>query len=230
MTSALPLLELVGVSYRYGGDLALEGVDLCLHAGDRLVLVGPNGGGKSTLARLVLGLSKPTAGRIERRAALRMGYVPQFPTFDRQFPLRVADMVLEGRLSDRRWMRPFGAEDRAAADAAIDRLGLAELRQAYLAELSGGEIKRALVARALVARPELLILDEPTASLDEAARRTLWSLVAALPPSTTVVLATHDLAPATFVPTRAALVDRTLESVAVDGLHQHPLLCGHSHG
>lgn len=218
------------MSYRYGVDLALQGIDLCLHAGDRLVLLGPNGGGKSTLARLILGLARPTSGRIERRAGLRLAYVPQFPTFDRGFPIRVAEMVLEGRLSDRAWMRPYGVEDRSATDEALERLGLVELRRAYLPELSGGELKRALIARALVARPELLVLDEPTASLDEPARRTLWSLVAALPATTTVLLATHDLAPATFVPTRAAMIDRTLESIAADGLHEHPLLCGHAHG
>jgi zinc transport system ATP-binding protein len=228
--SGPPLIELVGVSYRYGADLALEAIDLCLHAGDRLVLVGPNGGGKSTLARLLLGLASPSSGTIERRAKLRLGYVPQFPTFDRQFPIRVAEMVLEGRLSDRGWMRPFGPDDRAAADEALERLQLTALRRAYLDELSGGELKRALVARSLVARPELFVLDEPTSSLDEQSRRTLWSLVAALPASTTIVLATHDLAPGTFVPTRAALVDRRLEALAVEGLHEHPLLCGHSHG
>lgn len=230
MTEHAPLVELFGVSYRYGADLALDRVDLCVHAGDRWVLLGPNGGGKSTLARLILGLAAPSSGRLSRRRAIRAGYVPQVATFDRHFPVRVAEMVLEGRLSDRRWMRPFGTDDREATDDAIERLELASLRRAYLSELSGGELKRALVARALVARPELLVLDEPTAALDESSRRTLWSLVAALPAETSVILATHDLAPGTFAPTRAALVDRRLSAIALDSLHDHPLLCGHAHG
>lgn len=224
------LVELVGVGCRYGADLALTGVDLCLHTGDRLVLVGPNGGGKSTLARILLGLLAPSSGQVRRREPLCCGYVPQFPTFDRHFPMRVADMVLEGRLGDRRWMRPFGAADRRAADEMLERLDLVDLRHAYLSELSGGELKRALVARALLPRPELLVLDEPSASLDEPSRRALWELLRELPAATAVVLATHDVAPETFLPTRAALVDRELEAIAVEGLHQHPLLCGHVHG
>ena len=216
------------MSYRFGVDVALAEIDLAVAAGDRLVLVGPNGGGKSTLVRLILGLIAPAGGRIERRAAIRLGYVPQFPTFDRQFPMRVAEMVLEGRLTAHR--RRFSSADRTAAAAALERLDLVALRRAYLPELSGGELKRALVARALVAEPELLVLDEPTASLDEASRRALWTLVRELPPETAVLLATHDLAPGTFAPTRAALVDRRLEPLPVEGLHESPLLCGHTHG
>jgi energy-coupling factor transporter ATP-binding protein EcfA2 len=86
------------------------------------------------------------------------------------------------------------------------------------------------VARALVAEPELLVLDEPAASLDEPSRRRLWQLVAELPETTAVVLATHDLAPGTFRASRAVLVDRRLEELPIDGLHEHPLICGHSHG
>ena len=224
------LVELHRAGYRFGADVALAEVDLVLVAGDRFVLVGPNGGGKSTLVRLILGLIRPSQGDVERRQGLRLGYVPQFPTFDRQFPLRVGEMVLEGRLADRGWGRSFSADDRLAADAAIERLDLVPLRRAYLPELSGGELKRALVARALVARPDLLVLDEPTASLDEASRRKLWQLIAALPDRAAVVLATHDLAPGTFAPTGAALVDRRLETLPLERLHENPMLCGHAHG
>ena len=224
------LVELRDAGYRYGADVALSGVDLAIAPGDRFVLVGPNGGGKSTLARLILGLARPSAGEVERRPGLRLGYVPQFSTFDRHFPRRVGEMVLEGRLSDRSWGRAFSADDRLAADAAIERLDLVALGRAYLSELSGGELKRALVARALVARPDLLILDEPTASLDEASRRRLWELTGALPAKTAIVLATHDLAPGTFAPTRAALVDRRIETLPLERLHENPMLCGHAHG
>ena len=224
------LVRLYGAGYRYGADEALSAIDLAVAPGDRYVLVGPNGGGKSTLVRLVLGLIQPSTGSVDRRAGLRLAYVPQFPTFDRQFPLRVAEMVLEGRLSDRRWGRAFSPADRAAAEAALERLELGALRRAYLSELSGGELKRALIARALVARPELLVLDEPTASLDEASRRALWRLIDELDASAAVLLATHDLAPGTFAPTRAALVDRHLEKLPLERLHENPMLCGHAHG
>ncbi|MCZ7650569.1 MAG: ATP-binding cassette domain-containing protein [Thermoanaerobaculia bacterium] len=135
-----------------------------------------------------------------------------------------------GRLGRRASWAPPSGEDREAAARALSRLGLEELRGAYLTELSGGELKRALVARALVGEPELLVLDEPTASLDEPSRRRLWELVEELPAATTVLLVTHDLAPETFRAGRAVLVDRRVESLALGELHRLPLLCGHRHG
>jgi zinc transport system ATP-binding protein len=218
-----PWLVLEGVGYRYGGDLALAAVDLALGAGERLVLLGPNGGGKTTLLRLLLGLAEPTAGRIVRaRPGLSAGYVPQFPAFDRDFPLRVREVIADGALRDH-----AGGNGGAAFERLVDRLGLRSLLGAYLTELSGGELKRALVARALVGRPDLLVLDEPTASLDAAARAALWALVEELPAEASVVLATHDLAPATFRPTRALRVDRGVAELALDDLHEPALLCGH---
>jgi zinc transport system ATP-binding protein len=199
---------------------------LAIAAGERLAILGPNGGGKSTLLRLLLGLAAPTSGRIRRIGrALRVGYVPQFPAFERGFPLRVHEMVLQGRLRGRR----AAPGERPPVDALLERLDLAPLSGAYLSELSGGELKRALVARALISRPELLALDEPAASLDERSRRRLWELIAALPEETAVLLVTHDLAPGSFAPTRAILVDRRVEPLEVEGLHAHPLLCGHGH-
>lgn len=228
-----PLVELRRVSYRFGADVVLEAIDLDLSEGDRLALLGPNGGGKSTLVRLLLGLLRPATGTLKRRSGLRLGYVPQFPAFDRHFPVRVEEMILQGRLRDRNRLRPFaatGARDRGLVDEVVARLDLGALRRAYLDELSGGEMKRALVARALVAEPDLLVLDEPTAALDEPSRRAFWELLAGLPPQTAIVLATHDLAPETFVAQRAALVDRRLEPLELSGLHAHPLVCGHAHG
>lgn len=233
MTGPASLVDLRRVSYRFGADVVLEEIDLTLAEGDRLALLGPNGGGKSTLVRLLLGLLRPASGTIERRSGLRLGYVPQFPAFDRHFPVRVEEMILQGRLRDRRRLLPRSASrarDRLLVDEVVTRLELGPLRRAYLTELSGGELKRALVARALVAEPELLVLDEPTAALDEPSRRAFWALLAGLPERTAIVLATHDLDPETFLPIRAALVDRRLEPLEVGGLHAHPLVCGHGHG
>ena len=227
------LVALAGVGYRYGEDDALEGVDLELRAGDRLAVLGPNGGGKTTLLGLLLGLRAPSRGRVVRGeggSRPRCGYVPQFPAFDRRFPVRLREMVLQGMLRDRRPPRPPSAAARAAVEEILERLALLPLAGAYLGELSGGELKRALLARALVGRPDLLVLDEPTASLDEASRGALWRLVGELPRETAIVLATHDLAPGTFAATRALLVDRRLEPLALDDLHAHPLVCGHGHG
>lgn len=227
------LVALEGVTYRYDGDVALEGVDLAVERGARLAVLGPNGGGKTTLLGLLLGSRRPSAGRVvwaRPPRTLRRAHVPQFPAFDRHFPMRVREMVLEGRLGVVSGRRRDDATDRAKVAELLDRLDLAALAEAHLSELSGGELKRALIARALAAEPELLGLDEPTASLDEPSRRRLWELVAALPAPTTVLLVTHDLAPETFRAARAVLVDRTVESLALGELHRLPLLCGHRHG
>jgi len=221
-----------GVGYRYGADVALAGIDLTIDDGDRLVVLGPNGGGKSTLVRLLLGLLAPSKGQLswrQPRLARRFGYVPQFPSFDRGFPLRVAEMVRLGRLGGHRPLGRWTRDDHAAVARRLAELELGELAAAHLSELSGGELKRALIARALVGEPDLLVLDEPAASLDEPSRRRLWRTVAALPTTCAVVLVTHDLAPGTFLPTRAVLVDRGLTPVDLAGLHAHPLLCGHGH-
>lgn len=226
------LVEARGLGYRYGADLALEGVDLAIRQGERLVVLGPNGGGKSTLVRLLLGLLRPREGAVAWRTprrARRLGYVPQHPSFDRGFPLRVREMVRFGRLRGRRPLARWSAEDRAAVDRSLAEFDLTPLAEAHLSELSGGELRRALIARALVGGPDFLVLDEPTASLDEPSRRALWATIAALPASATVLLVTHDLAPETFRPTRAVMVDRRVSEVAIEGLHEHPLLCGHGH-
>jgi len=221
-----------GVGYRYGADVALAGIDLAVGDGDRLVVLGPNGGGKTTLARLLLGLRRPSEGEIRWRAPFRsrrFGYVPQFPSFDRGFPLRVAEMVRFGRLGGHRPLARWTRADLAAVERRLAELDLESLAAAHLSELSGGELKRALIARALVGDPDLLVLDEPAASLDEPSRGRLWRTVAELPAACAVLLVTHDLAPGTFAPTRAVLVDRELTPVSVEGLHAHPLLCGHGH-
>lgn len=226
-------VRLERVGFRYGGDRVLSGLDLEVGPGERLAILGPNGGGKSTLVRLLLGLLEPSEGRVvwrRPRAGCRLSYVPQFPAFDRGFPMRVEEMVLQGLLRDRPPRTRYRAADRAAVAALLADLDLADLSGAYLSELSGGELKRALIARALVGRPDLLVLDEPAASLDEPSRRSLWRHVAALPAETAVLLVTHDLGPDTFAPRRAVLVDGALEALAVPDLHRHPMLCGHGHG
>ena len=207
------LVRFHGAGYRFDRDVALEDVDLEVAAGERLAVLGPNGGGKTTLLTLLLGLRRPTSGRVEqveRRPALRRSYVPQFPAFDRNFPVQLEEMVLQGRLRDRSWRGDVDDARSTTVKRHLERLELLELRSSYLTELSGGELKRALVARALVGEPELLVLDE-------------------LPTRTTVVLATHDLAPSTFAPTRALWVDRAVRELAAETVDAHALLCGHGH-
>lgn len=164
-----------------------------------MCVVGPNGGGKSTLVKLVLGLLTPQSGTIrvlgespsESRAAI--GYVPQSLQFDPRFPITVLDVVLMGRLGSGLRLGPFGRRDKEVADKALQRVDLNGLSRRRFSKLSGGQRQRALIARALVDEPRLLLLDEPTANVDQTFetqfQRTLRELAAEMP----IVLVSHDL-------------------------------------
>jgi len=147
-----PLVEIRDVTFGYGREVVLDHVSLEIGARDFLAVIGPNGGGKTTLLKAILGLVSPWSGEVVYNLPSghdprgRLGYVPQFSTFDRDFPLRIADMVLMGRLGRRNLLRPYSREDRAAAERTIDRLGLAGVARAHASEVSGGQLQRALIA------------------------------------------------------------------------------------
>jgi zinc transport system ATP-binding protein len=194
--AAPPVVAVRHVTFGYGREVVLDDVSLEIGPREFLALIGPNGGGKTTLLKVMLGLLRPWSGEVvyggsPRRG--RLGYVPQFSTFDRDFPLRVADVVLMGRLGRRGLLRPYGRDDRAAAARALERLRLADLARAHVREISGGQLQRVLIARAVVADPDLLLLDEPTASIDAESRDVLFGLLAELNRRIPVVLVTHDV-------------------------------------
>lgn len=193
-----PPVELDHVSLSLGGEAVLEDVSLRVEARDYLALLGPNGGGKSTLLKLILGLLTPDRGTVRvfgespRNARGQVGYVPQHVRFDLDFPIRVLDVVLMGRLGSH-WFGRFGAADRAAATEALERVEMPELAERPIGALSGGQLQRVLIARALVQRPRLLLLDEPTASLDERIGRSIWELFEELSRDMAIVIVSHDI-------------------------------------
>ncbi|MDP9073799.1 MAG: metal ABC transporter ATP-binding protein [Actinomycetota bacterium] len=188
-----PLLRLRDVSHTYGEQPVLLNVDLDVAEGEVLGIVGPSGSGKTTLLRILLGAVGPTRGRIERRPGLRAGYVPQVETVNWQFPVTVAEVVLMARTGDRRWPWPSRDERRQIADV-LDRLGLGSLGHRHIRELSGGQQQRVFIARALVGRPDVLFLDEPTSGVDVKTRHEVLHLLAELhADGLAIVLSTHDL-------------------------------------
>jgi zinc transport system ATP-binding protein len=191
-----PILEARGITFRYGREEVLRDVDLAIEPDDFLALIGPNAGGKTTLVKIMLGLLEPDAGEVRSRLDGRggsLGYVPQFATFDRAFPLRVEEVVVMGRLGRRRPLRRYSREDHGAALAALDRLGLVDIARSPIAELSGGQVQRVLIARALASDPEILFLDEPTASIDPDSREGLREILLELNERIPIVIVTHDL-------------------------------------
>ncbi|HEX2253871.1 MAG TPA: metal ABC transporter ATP-binding protein [Thermoanaerobaculia bacterium] len=212
-----PLLVAEHVTAGYGRDVVLADVSLTVRRGDFLAVLGPNGGGKTTLLKVLLGLLEPWSGRVEHRHSQRggaLGYVPQHATFERSFPARVRDVVLMGRLGRRGLLRRYTRDDRAAAAAALEEVGLTGLSAEPVEELSGGQLQRTLIARALAGDPEILLLDEPLASVDPEMRGRLVRLLGELNRRIPLVVVTHDLTPFGATVRQIACVNRRL--------HYHP--------
>ena len=198
------VLELRDAAFGYGRRPVLRGVDLGVHPGEVLAVRGPNGAGKSTLVRGLLGLSEVLAGEVrlfgEPRGQFRdwhrVGYVPQRTTVVGSVPVTVRELVSSGRLSRVGPWRRFREADRCAVDCALEGAGLAGFDRRPVAELSGGQQRRALVARALAGDPELLVLDEPTAGVDADNQRVLAATLAGLAATgTAVVVVVHEIGP-----------------------------------
>ena len=185
-------LKLEGVTVRYGGTVAVEGVSLAVEEGELLCVAGSNGSGKSTLLRGILGLVPLAGGRVERG---RAAYVPQLEDASRDFPATVWEVVLTGTQRPG-WRIPlYSRSDRRAAARALSDLGLTRLARQGVATLSGGQMRRVLLARAFCAHAGLLLLDEPCTGLDPAMRRVLYDLLGRLrrDEGTAVLMVTHDL-------------------------------------
>jgi ABC-type Mn2+/Zn2+ transport system ATPase subunit len=190
----------------------LPPLDLAVRAGTTLGVLGPNGAGKTALLKSMLGLLPLLGGRLvfPMGRPPRVGYVPQRDRLDQSWPLSVLDVVLMGRTSLLGPLRRFGARDRQRAREALDEIGMGELADRPLYALSGGQHQRVLIARAIAAEPELLVLDEPTSAMDPAAERVLLELVERLKRAhnLSVVLVTHQLTAVAGFATEVALVDR----------------------
>lgn len=215
----LPVVHAHGVTVQFGDATVLQDVSFDLEVGRFLAIVGPNGSGKSTLIRVLLGLVTPQKGH----AALfgqpagvhpeRIGYVPQLKTFDRTFPATALELVVTG--VRRSWPGKVTGPEREVAVAALNRVGAGQLERRPLARLSGGELQRAYLARALVREPDLVLLDEPATGVDYLAEHDLYSLLEdyqregiARGRPTTLVMITHDLAVARFHADRVLALNR----------------------
>ncbi len=193
-------LKIRNLSVDYGRFRVLDDISLIVESGEFLGIIGPNGGGKSTLLKAVLGLIPFSRGDItlfgEKPLPGRRytGYVPQQSEFDRQFPINVEEVVLTGCLQGR--FVPFhrySATDKSYVAELLDEVGIFSLRQRQIGTLSGGEFQKMLMARAMAASPRLLILDEPTASVDVSSRTQIYDLLRELNKKMTIILVTHDL-------------------------------------
>lgn len=214
-----PIVEIRNVSFSYNGEAVLQDVNLDIRPRDFIAMIGPNGGGKTTLLKLILGLLTPDNGSIRvlgqaaSRASASIGYVPQDVHVNRNFPITALDAVLMGKLDSRkRWPRRSGGDRRDAMEA-LARMDMDGAADKKVGALSGGQVQRVFIARALVTEPRLLLLDEPTASIDTRGQAEFYALLEELNQDISILVVSHDL----------LVVSRFIKSVACVNkrLHYH---------
>lgn len=198
--NALPAISVNNLTVYYDNTLALENICLNVREGEFLGIIGPNGGGKSTLLKAILNLVRPSSGEVliygkpPSESHGIIGYVPQHTLLDRKFPISVFEVVLSGFTSTK--ITPFyrySKEDIKKAEEMLELLDITPLSQRQISSLSGGQFQRMLIARALASNPRLLLLDEPTASVDAKTREHIYELLAKLNKEMTIILVSHDL-------------------------------------
>ncbi|MDP1834310.1 MAG: ABC transporter ATP-binding protein [Chlamydiales bacterium] len=197
--SSEPVVIAQDLCFAYGTAPVLTNVSFQIMPGEFVGIIGPNGGGKTTLLKLMLGFLKPSSGSLKifdkapNDAHYDVAYVPQRLPFDRLFPISVMEVVLTGRLATLPWYGAYSNEDLRLAKESLDLVELSDFSEAPFGSLSGGQAQRVLIARALVSQPKLLLLDEPTSSVDVEAQADIYNLLDKLRGKMTIAMVTHDL-------------------------------------
>lgn len=216
------IIEIRDLCFSYSGKEVLHEINLTVNHNDFVAVIGPNGGGKTTLLKLILGLLQPTRGNIRinghevRNCSTSMGYVPQQIDHNLHFPATALDIVMMGKHNpSRRFFPVHSRQDRRDAMSALEKIGIAEYAKRKITDLSGGQRQRVLIARALVTSPELLVLDEPTASIDTKGQKDFYTLLQELNSSLTIFMVSHDLLTISSYAKSIACVNKRLH------YHQH---------
>jgi zinc transport system ATP-binding protein len=223
------VIRLENVWLYYDGRPALEDINLSLYKDDFLGIIGPNGGGKTTLLRVLLGLAKPSRGRVTilgelpEKGRRHMGYLPQRSLFDSDFPASVMEVVLLGRLGHTAMFHRYNSADRNAATEALKRVGMLEHRNQQIGKLSGGQQQRVFVARALASNPKILLMDEPMASVDTPMQAGFYELLDSLKRKMTIVMVSHDISVVSAYVDKIACLNRRLYYHGTKDLNKHDL-------
>lgn len=210
------VIDIDNVSFNYGAVPVLEDISLKIHADEFIGIIGPNASGKSTLLKLVLGLLEPDKGTIKKfnldcqHHRNHIGYVPQHVSFPRDFPVTVTEVVMMGHVaSSSRFIR-FNKNEIISAKQAMHALEIEEIAKRQIGSLSGGQLQRVLIARALVCQPNILILDEPTSNVDMRVEEDIFSLLKNYSEHMTIIVVSHDIAFISGYVDRVACLNRTL--------------------
>ena len=208
------LVELNSVSFGYREEAVIDRVNLVLREGDFIGMIGPNGGGKSTIIRIIMGLLKPWSGEVVIPKEVNIGYLPQTHTFDNRFPISVLEVVLSGMLKVHGVTTRVSRKDKRTALEVLSRVGMEDLAARSIGELSGGQMQRVFIGRALISKPQLLILDEPVTFVDNRFEQELYHLLELISRETAILLVSHDVGQIVSSVRTIACVNRQL--------HYHP--------
>ena len=210
------LVEIRDVYASYGVNPVLKDVNLDIYDNDFIGVIGPNGGGKTTLIKLLLGTIKPYSGKIQYlpetnvHKKLNIGYLPQFQMIDKQFPISVLEVVLSGLMKKKKLLPGYTRQEKDEARKMLSRMGITHLERNTIGELSGGELQRVLLCRAIISNPRMLLLDEPNTFVDNQFEGELYELLKELNEQMAILLVTHDLGTITPYVKTIACVNRVL--------------------
>lgn len=208
---AKPIIEIKNLSAGYDGRNVLHDINLTVYEQDFLGIIGPNGGGKTTLMKCILGLLKPTGGEIIFHCKPSLGYLPQYNTIDRKFPISVEEVILSGLSVQKSLTARFTPEEKEKSKQVIARMGLEGLEHRAIGQLSGGQLQRALLGRAIISDPSVLILDEPNTYIDKRFEARLYELLAEINKECAVILVSHDIGTVLQQVKSIACVNETLD-------------------
>ena len=218
------LLEVKNITVTYGAKTVLRNISLTLRENDFLGVIGPNGGGKTTLLKAILGLLKPLEGEIifyqdeKPVPALKIGYLPQINQIDKYFPISVFEVVTSGLMAEKKGWRKFSAAQRRRIDETLNLMGMSEKAKRSVGELSGGELQRVLLGRAIVSHPDVLILDEPNTYVDKFFESRLYKLLEDINKEIAIILVSHDMGTMLPFVKNIACVNETLHYHAGNNL------------
>jgi len=210
------ILEITSLSFAYEKQLILENINLTIQEKDFLAIIGPNGGGKSTLLKLILGINPYTQGKIQvlgknpKQSLIHIGYVPQNTNINTDFPIKVIEIVMMGHVERKRPLFGYGKHEILCAMGALEQVGMSHFAHSKIAALSGGQRQRVMIARALCAHPQILILDEPTSSIDITGQRDIYELLKVLNEHISIIVVSHDISVILEYANKAAHVNKTL--------------------